>query len=473
MNLNYLKFGTIGLFWIVGTMGLYAQQLTDKSELQLNDLSAFNNPGKSWSIAEKVLSDPKKVNQLILSKGTGVLVNSTSSKEKGADLITKEQHGNMILELDYLMANHSNSGIYLQGNYEVQLLDSWGVLNPTSGDNGGIYERWDDSKPDGVGYAPRQNASKAPGLWQHMKIAFQAPQFDAAGNKTVNARILSVELNGVLVQENVELFGATAGSMDKEKALGPLRLQGDHGSVAFKNIKISKLPNELLNGRNRNNAGEDPIYVDAQSNTSIRSFIYYGQNKIAVHAISVGSPLKTHYAYDMDNGIILHAWHGDFLDATPMWHGRGNATSRARGVVTSFVKSAVPAIAQLSNTALPWPSDTSNSSFKSKGYILDKEDKPQFKYQTYGSGVTDIIQVSNDGKSLNRSLTLEKPGNNLYHLLANANTIEEISKGFYRVDESYYLELEKGAPKPIIRDAKEGKELIILLDKPINYTISF
>lgn len=473
MNLNYLKFGTIGLFWLVGTSGIYAQQLTDKSEIQLNDLSAFNNPGKSWTVAEKVLSDPKKVNQLILSKGTGILVNSTSNKEKGADLLTKELHGNIILELDYMMANHSNSGIYLQGNYEVQLLDSWGVLHPTSGDNGGIYERWDDSKPNGSGYAPRQNASKAPGLWQRIKIAFQAPQFDASGNKVANARMLSVELNGVLVQENVELFGATAGALDKEKTLGPLRLQGDHGSVAFKNIKISKLPEDRLNGRNRINGGDDPIYVDAPTNTNIRSFIHYGANKIAVHAISVGSPLKTHYAYDMDNGIILHAWHGDFLDATPMWHGRGNATSRARGAVTSFVKNAVPTIAQLANAQATWPADTANASFKSKGYSLDSEDRPQFKYQMYGTGVTDIIQVTNNGKSLSRSLTLDKPVNNLYHLLANANTIEEISKGLYLIDGSYYLELEKGASKPIIRDAKEGKELIILLDKPLNYSILF
>src|SRR5690606_31495416 len=138
----------------------------------------------------------------------------------------------------------SNSGIYLQGRYEIQLLDSWGVVNPTAGDNGGIYERWDGSKPEGQkgfqGYAPRQNVSRAPGLWQQLMISFQAPKFDGDGNKIQNARILRIELNGVVIHENVELFGPTRGGMENnEKAQGPLRIQGDHGAVAFRVIKIT------------------------------------------------------------------------------------------------------------------------------------------------------------------------------------------------------------------------------------------
>jgi hypothetical protein len=90
-----------------------------------------------------------------------------------------------------MMAKGSNSGIYLQGRYEVQLLDSWNVVNVKAGDNGGIYERWNDDKPEGQkgyeGHAPRQNASRAPGLWQHIKISFQAPRFNATGQKTENA----------------------------------------------------------------------------------------------------------------------------------------------------------------------------------------------------------------------------------------------------------------------------------------------
>jgi hypothetical protein len=104
---------------------------------------------------------------------------------------------------------------------------------------GGIYERNYSKRPIGQrvfdGRAPRQNVSKAPGLWQHYKISFQAPRF-VNGVKTENARILKVELNGVVIQENIELSGPTAGSISRnEIAEDALRIQGDHGQVAFKN----------------------------------------------------------------------------------------------------------------------------------------------------------------------------------------------------------------------------------------------
>lgn len=142
------------------------------------------------------------------------------------------------------MAPGSNSGIYLQGRYEIQLLDSWGVVNPRSGDNGGIYERWDDSKPEGQkgyeGYAPRQNVSRAPGLWQQLAVSFKAPRFDENGNKVENARIIQMTLNGVVIHENLELFGPTRGAIgNNEQAAGPLRIQGDHGAVAFRNIRVT------------------------------------------------------------------------------------------------------------------------------------------------------------------------------------------------------------------------------------------
>jgi hypothetical protein len=103
--------------------------------------------------------------------------------------------------MDFMLTKGSNSGIYLQGNYEVQLFDSWGKKSAKYNDNGGIYERWNDSKPEGEkgyeGYAPRFNVAKAPGLWQNIKISYQAPRFDANGKKTSNAVFLSIILNGV------------------------------------------------------------------------------------------------------------------------------------------------------------------------------------------------------------------------------------------------------------------------------------
>ncbi|MEB2775835.1 DUF1080 domain-containing protein [Algoriphagus sp. D3-2-R+10] len=208
------------------------------------DLSSFEGNKGSWSEVGKVWADPTVPNELQSSDGSGVLVNLPSKKNQGVDIISTEKFGDVDLSLEYLVAPGSNSGVYLQGNYELQILDSWNSTTTKPGDNGGIYQRWDESKPEGQkgyqGYAPRQNVSKAPGVWQKLEVSFQAAKFDASGKKIKNARFLSVKLNGVTIHENLEVFGPTRGSMTAEDvAEGPLRIQGDHGAVAFRNIEIT------------------------------------------------------------------------------------------------------------------------------------------------------------------------------------------------------------------------------------------
>lgn len=221
---------------------LTLQTVHGQTTVPLNDMSAFKTTGKTWAIGADAMADPAKERGLSITPGTGVLAVVPGSG--GADLFTTAEYGDMDLELEYMMAKNSNSGIYLQGRYEVQLLDSWTVKNPTSGDNGGIYHRWDESKPEAEkgyeGYPPRQNVSRAPGLWQQLKISFQAPRFDAGGKKIENAKFLRIELNGVVIHEDVSLTGVTRGAMsEQEAAAGPLRIQGDHGPVAFRNIRIT------------------------------------------------------------------------------------------------------------------------------------------------------------------------------------------------------------------------------------------
>ncbi|GJM31996.1 MAG: hypothetical protein DHS20C18_09970 [Saprospiraceae bacterium] len=220
----------------------------DFENIPLNDLSAFAEVGKSWKIVEQVTADLVKTGDLKTKSGSGILVNLPGGH--GQNLTTKMQHGDIDLELEFMMAKSSNSGIYLQGTYELQLLDSWGVHHPGFGDCGGVYERWDESKPDGrkgfQGYAPRLNACRAPGLWQKLEISFQAARFDQYGHKTAPARLLKVVLNGTIIHENLELTGPTRGGGDEERAQGPIRLQGDHGSVAFRNIRYRKFNNPPL-----------------------------------------------------------------------------------------------------------------------------------------------------------------------------------------------------------------------------------
>ena len=226
----------------------YAQQT-----LPLNDLSAFRPIKENWSIVGGITASINQTNMTTTEAGTGILSCKHEIGKYGIekDIVTIMEHGDLDLDLDFMMAKGSNSGIYLQGRYEIQLNDSWGKKNPKFGDSGGIYERWDESKPEGSkgyqGIAPRLNVAKAPGLWQNIKISFQAPRFDAAGKKISNAKILSIILNGILIHENVELTGPTRGTMiDNEVLQGPLRFQGDHGNVAFRNIKYKSFNQKSL-----------------------------------------------------------------------------------------------------------------------------------------------------------------------------------------------------------------------------------
>jgi hypothetical protein len=111
-----------------------------------------------------------------------------------------------------------------------------------------------------MGKAPYTNAAKAPGLWQKMKISFRAPRFDASGKKISNAKFVSVVLNGVEIHSNVEVPLPTGGPIENnETAMGPLMIQGDHGPVAFRNIryrlmkdleyKISEVSYEVFHGK--------------------------------------------------------------------------------------------------------------------------------------------------------------------------------------------------------------------------------
>ncbi|WP_273212845.1 3-keto-disaccharide hydrolase [Runella zeae] len=220
--------------------------ITQAQTISLDDLSAFKNPSSNWSIVGNAAADLNQNNVMTTTPGKGVLacIHPRGKYGREFDLISNFEHGDADVEVEFMMAKGSNSGIYLQGRYEIQLFDSWGVKQPHVHDLGAIYERWDESRPNGQkgyeGYMPRMNASKAPGLWQKIKISFQAPRFDANGKKIANAKVLKIELNGQIVQENVELSGITRGGMEGEVAKGPLLIQGDHGSVAFRNLVVKQ-----------------------------------------------------------------------------------------------------------------------------------------------------------------------------------------------------------------------------------------
>ena len=169
----------------------------------------------------------------LTASGTGgAMVNVVTGHGQSIDIYSDQKWGSSKIELEVLVAKGANSGIYVMGEYEVQVLDSYGKEKLGGGDMGAIY----GAQP------PRTNACKKPGEWQKYEIDFLAPKFDADGKKIANAKFLIVKLNGKILHENVEMKGPTpSGVTGREAATGPIMFQGDHGPVAYRNISITPL----------------------------------------------------------------------------------------------------------------------------------------------------------------------------------------------------------------------------------------
>lgn len=169
------------------------------------------------------------------------ILNNTAA---GVDLVTDEVFWDFELHIEFLVPRGSNSGVYLQGRYEIQVDDAYGA-KPDSHRCGGIYGR----------ITPSQNAARPAGEWQTFDVEFYSARLDASGKVVRKARV-TVRHNGVLIIDNAEIDGVTGGALDGREGLpGPIMLQGDHGPIQYRNIRIRPLWKEeagwipLFNGK--------------------------------------------------------------------------------------------------------------------------------------------------------------------------------------------------------------------------------
>jgi len=593
---------------------VFAQNQIPMKELLLNDLSNFKPQAGNWQIVGDVNMDrhldvheKNKKPVVTTSKGTGILINLNDEKKKD-QLITNFEHGDIDLELEFMIPKGSNSGIYLQGRYEVQLLDSWGIKKPAYSDLGGIYRNW-EKEPLKIymGKAPTTNAAKAPGLWQTMKISFIAPRFDDKGQKISNARFNKVEINGIRVHDNVEVPLPTGGPIENnEKASGPLMIQGDHGSVAFRNIKYRTFSPDLVKlseisysyyegkfnksadflsqsakksgktndlswevasnndqfgisytgkmtvpsngtyifsllsnggaklminnetvidhegsfGRGYSHSGKvdlqagtypftlfyyknvawnspalglyvesnslqkqslhsfnslppeqnpaSPILVNPSNNPKIlRAFYDYRKSRDLrkTHTIAVGDPQMIHYIYDLKSGSILAAWRGDFVDATPMWHERGDGSFLPSGSILELSDN--QPLATLANKNDNFPKISKEEELRGKGYeIEENSSRPIFKYIYNGINVEDKIYPEEGGKILTREVKINSSTalNSFYFKIAEGKIISDLSNGEYAIDDkTFYIKILSNQ-KPLIRDINGTKELVISIE---------
>jgi hypothetical protein len=193
-----------------------------------------------------VLFDGKNLKEMWAKKDGGEpeweLKDGGAMQVKGGDIVTKEKfkepiHLHVEFRTPYQPGDagqgRGNSGVYLQGRYEVQVLDSYGkpIEQYEMGDCGSIY---------GVAKAT-ENACKAPTVWQSFDIEFTPPKFD--GDKKVAPGRMTIHQNGRKIHDDVEISvdNTTSGMGGDPKTPGPIMLQ-DHGNpVQYRNIWVKKL----------------------------------------------------------------------------------------------------------------------------------------------------------------------------------------------------------------------------------------
>jgi hypothetical protein len=153
------------------------------------------------------------------SVDNGILQNISNKDLHGNDLITDQKFWNFTVKFDFMVPDKSNSGFYLRGRHEIQILGDYARGTNTINGNGSIYNF----------KAPDKFVSKPGDQWQTAEATI-------IGNK------ISLTLNGVKVHDNVECTKATGSEIDnKVDQPGPIFLQGDHGNVSFRNIRIKEL----------------------------------------------------------------------------------------------------------------------------------------------------------------------------------------------------------------------------------------
>jgi hypothetical protein len=187
-----------------------------------------------------VLFDGSGLSQWMTAKGEPakceVIAGAMACKTGAGDLYSKEKFRDAQIHVEFaipLMAEQKgqlrgNSGVYLQARYEMQVLDSYNNPTYANGSLGALYGQ----------YAPLVNAARAPEQWQSYDIVFHAPRCDAGG-KVTRAGTVTAFVNGVLVQDHVEILKVPKECAQDE---GPLMLQ-DHSGFPGAPVTVMKFRN--------------------------------------------------------------------------------------------------------------------------------------------------------------------------------------------------------------------------------------
>lgn len=429
-------------------------------EIPLQDLSSFKSSKNGWHIKGNILINPLEASSFETEDGTGILVGSAPFSGKDSRLEMNEDHGDAIVEFEFLLSHEASVVLWLQGRYGLRLTDSWRKEEVGIYDNGAIIPPQDEKGVASLGLAANMNTARAPGAWQHIKVVFEAPDFDSDNIKNNNARLISVMQNGVVIQENQYLPTSGKDSpYSSEVTQGPLVLQISNGYVAFRNIRLMR-KQERDEGIPKIGSVEPIILTPSNGPLFQRSFLFYGDQKLLT-CMNVGSPRRIHYSYNMASGGLIQVWRGDFGDVTSMWHGRGvQQVLRPLGSVLHLDPDQ-QVILQSSNTA----ESTNTEPYYRQGYSIGDNGYPIFEYTVGAVKVYDQISPGRDSPVLERYLQFSSKSVQpqiVQYRIASASSIEEVSKNLYSIgDQAYYVLVDEEAK---IMEQGDIKELIVSID---------
>jgi hypothetical protein len=193
-----------------------AQPVLPAEPVPLSSLSAFKPGATGWSVAGDLAGDPRTTSTVEAVAGTGVLI----AARDASPLLTGWDHGDLQLDLEFLLLVGTEPQLLLQGRYALPLSAAGWSRRGT---------------PAGAA------AVRAPGLWQRLRVDFKAPRFDASGAKTSPAMLTQVVVNGFVVARGVELAAPDAGALAPiESAAGPLALVSSGSPVAIRSINVKR-----------------------------------------------------------------------------------------------------------------------------------------------------------------------------------------------------------------------------------------
>jgi hypothetical protein len=187
----------------------------------------------------------------------------------------------------------------------------------------------------------------------------------------------------------------------------------------------------------------------------LRSFVEYrGEKK--VEALSVGDPEGVHYTVDLENGGLLYAWKGRFVDAGSMWYSRGQMQV-ATPLGQRITLTEGPVLAVLRSGSDPWPE--APGTFVRHGYTLDVDGLPQLSYTVEGLDVIDTLRPADNCHALLRRLEITgvAPVGQVRVRVA-AGRIQERKPGVYDVDGTYFVTTPENA---VVRSLSSAQEQLI------------